>query len=1088
MRKYKGWMRISAAMIAVCMVISAMAVLPTRAANEASKSEAAEAEAAAQAEQAAQSGETVRVGYYPVDQYQQVDDNGNYSGYAYDYFMQLQKYTKWNYEFVEASYADCYKMLLTGDIDIMSGMIKTPGRESQVLFSNASFSNTQNELYCRTDEDMYYEDYEAFDGCSVAILKGALQDELKQYAADHNFTINIVEYDTTEQLQEAVLNGEADMMFAASVSEGIDIKVVARLQKTPLYYGISKQKPELVEELDKAWDLIINNNPNFGTNMAEKYMVDGANASATFNKEEAEYIAEGETVYVIVNKDWAPISWYDEESKSYKGIAIDVAKQIEEYSGLHLEYCTEAEFNEIAAKDPSTINSVLAILADDNAWAVRQDVMMTNHIVDATVVMVTKRGAANVDMKDAKIALPKNFYITWRMQDEYAEDQIVYCDTAEECLEAINEGKADATFVNELVATYYLSMLEYSNLFATTHSGYEENLAFAINKYTDKPLLGIVDKAILCIGNNEMDQIVLQNSIADQRVSLRGLYYSNPMLVVTIIVLIVVILLLIIGVIYRAMEKRKRMAEELEREQETSNARTEFFMMISHEIRTPLNAVVGYLNLTEEECHKNGVEMEYLKRAQRAAAQMTDISEDMLDYTRIASDTATLQEKVFDLKSLVNEIEQNFSISALKKELDFQFTITDITHEYIYGDRLRIAQIMQNLLSNSVKFTDVGGKVRANVKQIEKEDGNIEIQFTAEDTGKGMSQEFLEKVCTPFKQGDRAYSRTHGGLGLGLYLAKYYIEAMNGHMDVTSELGKGSTFKVTLPLKKAATEEVLEKHISLAHVRAIIGGVDAEDNDQLKSVLKRLGMKSDVVDSEKLVLRRIQSRMGTAYAYNLCILDDSLLMGSNGAAGDDSEKLDILDEITKMENAPIVYVQTSKSDIVDALKKDKRIRQVLYKPIFQSVLFDAIMDTFGEYKAEEVIDLKDFTGVHAMIVEDNKINADILMRVLGKVNVESTLCENGQIAVDTFEKSPAGTFDIIFMDIQMPVMDGYEATRAIRNSRTQLTGLDIPIVAVSANAFPEDIEKSLACGMNEHFSKPIQNKRLYGAIEKYCHI
>lgn len=1052
MEKRSGWIRLSAAILSVCMLCASMGVLPVKAA------------------------EKVRVGFYPVEQYQQKNDNGTYSGYAYDYYMQLQKYTRWDYEFVEADYADCYQMLVNGEIDIMSGMIRTPAREEQMYFSDVSFSNTQNELYCSNDAEMYYEDYEAFDGCKVGILKGALQDELLEYADQNHFRIDIVEYNTTKEIQDAVLNDDVDMMFAASVSENVPIKVVARLDKTPLYYGISKQRPELVEELNQGWKMIVNNNPNYSTMMAEKYMVDGANASATFTKEEADYIASGEPVYVIVNKKWAPISWFDESEGVYKGIAIDVAKQIEGYSGLKLQFCTEKEFNEIEKEDPTAKMNAFAILADDNAWAVQQDVMMSNHIADATVVMITERGVSNAGQEDVKIALPKRFYITWRMQELFSEDQILYCDTVEECLEAVNSGKADATFVNELVATYYLSMLEYSNLFATTHSGYEENLAFAINKNTDKPLLGIVDKAILCIGNNEMDQIILQNSIAEQKVSLSGLYYSNPILVITITVLIVVLLGLISIIWYRAIDKKKRMTAELEREQETSSARTEFFMMISHELRTPLNAIVGYLNLTEEEFRKNGIDMEYLKRAQQAARQMTDISEDMLDYTRIASNSATLQERVFDLKSLINEIEQNFSIAALKKEIDFQFSVTDITHEYIYGDRLRITQVMQNILSNGVKFTQAGGKVLANVKQVETEDGGLQIAFSVEDTGKGMSKEFLEKVCIPFKQGDHEYSRTHGGLGLGLYLAKYYIEAMHGYMEVESELGKGSKFTVVLPLKKGATEEVIEKHISLSHVRALIGGPNEEDNSQLKAVLKRLGIKSDVVITGEQVLKKMKSRMGGAYAYNLLILEDSLVLGEST----------LLDDIARISNLPKIYVQTNKSSRVDALNADQRISQVLYKPIFQSVLFDAIMNTFGEYKESESDGYKDFSNIHAMIVEDNKINADILTRVLSKTNAKVTICENGQIAVDMFETEPEGTFDIIFMDIQMPVMDGYEATRRIRHSRVQLEGASIPIVAVSANAFPEDIEKSLESGMNEHFSKPIQNQKLYGAIERYC--
>lgn len=1022
---------------------------------------------------------TVRVGYYLSPNYQDNNEDGTYSGFSYDYFMQIQKYTRWNYEFVEASYADCYKMLLNGEIDVMSGILKTPEREEQMIFSRYSVANSQNKLYARLDdENLFYESYDTFDGCKIALQQGVLTDEVEDYCRVHNFNAEILQYETMKDMEAALLSGEVDMVCASSISDDIQTKIVGRMDKMPLYYVTAKNEPEVAAELDIALQKIFDNNPDFFTQMSERYMISGANATATFTREELAYIQSDQPVYVIVNPNWAPITWYDETTKTYKGIFIDVINKIKEYSGLDLVLCTEDEFNEKAIADPSMIDNVVAILADDNGWAVQQDVMMSNHVVDSSVVMVTKRGAHRSAEDDAQIiALPKRFYIGYVMRNELKDKNIVYYDTVQDCLDAVNNGRADVTFVNELVSTYFLSMLEYSDLFATANSGYYENLAFAVNKESEVPLLSILDKSLLCIGTAEMEQMVVQNSIAEERFSLKGLYYSNPLVAILAVIFIVAVVFGLVSLVISVQNNKKRTELELKKEFETSNARTEFFMMISHEIRTPLNAIVGYLNLVEEQIQEKGGEMEYIKRSQNAAKQLTDIADGMLDYTRIASNTVEMRERLFDIKDVVLSVDQNISLRAAQKDLKYRFYADDITHEYVIGDQLRVAQIIQNLLSNAVKFTDEGGTVEARISEKVLENDCVELTFTCRDSGKGMSGEFLEKLCAPFSQSDKSYSRTHGGMGLGLFLTRYFIDAMHGTFQVESKVEEGSYFTVVLPLKRPNSEQLVENHVDCSHVRAIIGGVNTEESNQLKDLLKRLKIKSDVIVEPEKLVKRIRSRIGGEYEYTLCILDETMLEG----------EFSVIGAVAELNPSPAIFVMTGNFQMVDTLTAKEHVREVLYKPIFQSVLFDAVLNTFGEYEVQDKEETEeDFTGLRALIAEDNMVNADILTRILKKVHMEATVCENGKAAVDTFEQAPEGIYQIVFMDIQMPVMNGYEATEKIRISNN-LQGRTIPIVAVSANAFPEDIEKSLQSGMNEHMSKPVNGSRLYKAIRKYCY-
>lgn len=550
--------------------------------------------------------QTVRVGYYPVMEYQDKDADGNYWGFGYDYYIQIQKYTGWEYEFVETSYADCMEQLAAGEIDIISGVIPTDARREQMLFSDYSISNTQSKLYARmSDNEGFYEGYESFDGKTVAVMRGTLLTDLDDYQEKHHFTMTARAYDTLEQMEQALESGEVDLLYATSISETSATKIVARFHKISLYYGVSKAKPELLEELDGALQMIIDNNPNFYTQMSDKYMVSGANAFASFTEEEYAYTQSGTPVYVIMNPNWAPVSWYDEAAGAYRGIAADILDEISSYSGLQFVFCTDVEFRALMEKAPDVANDVLAILADDNTWAGRQNVMLSNRFVDASVVMVSKRGTHQTENAE-RIALPENFYISWKIAPTLPAEAITYYPTVEDCLKAINAGRADVTYLNELVSTYYLSTLEFSDLYASTKSGYDENLAFALNADTDKPLMGVINKSLLAIGDAELSQIVMQDSAATERVTLAGLFYANPVTFLLVTVLIMLILGAAIIAAVLMWSKRRRLAVELEREQENAAARTESFMMISHELRTPLNAIVGYLDMAAVLCAPAG--------------------------------------------------------------------------------------------------------------------------------------------------------------------------------------------------------------------------------------------------------------------------------------------------------------------------------------------------------------------------------------------------------------------------------------------------------------------------------------------------
>ncbi len=515
-----------------------------------------------------------------------------------------------------------------------------------------------------------------------------------------------------------------------------------------------------------------------------------------------------------------------------------------------------------------------------------------------------------------------------------------------------------------------------------------------------------------------------------------------------------------------------KLIEAIDKQSSTINqtkAQSEFFMLISHEVRTPLNAISGYLNLDMEEHKKNNWNTEYLNKTFTAVNQLTNIADEMLEYTKIKTGAVELKKDIFKLDAIINRVKQTIELEAGVKHIDFTINIENIIYQYIIGDQLRIELIIQHLLDNAVKFTQPGGIVKAVLKEHISDDNELFLEFSCSDTGKGMSKEFCNQICAPFNQSDKSYSRIHGGLGIGLYLSRYYIEAMNGSFNVESTLGEGSSFSISMQVDIPDRKYITDSKMSCKAVRAVIYCSEENRADKIKEILKSLKIKSDIITDADKAVKRIKSRAGGEYAYSLCVIDTD----------DEDGLMDFLSQVKAVSQDIVIFTYADKE--LDSALIDRKINRLFA----QSELFNAVIDSFGLQSEEDVYEAETFTGINAMIVEDNNINADILIHILNDIGITSKVFENGKLAVEEFEKTVTGTYQIIFMDIQMPVMNGYEATKKIRLCDRE-DGKNIPIVAVSANAFDTDIAASIAAGMNEHLAKPVNLVKIAGVVKKYC--
>lgn len=529
-------------------------------------------------------------------------------------------------------------------------------------------------------------------------------------------------------------------------------------------------------------------------------------------------------------------------------------------------------------------------------------------------------------------------------------------------------------------------------------------------------------------------------------------------------------------------EGRKALMDALQVAKEASEAKGSFMSRMSHEIRTPLNAVIGYLTLSED-CLEEPVKVgDYIGKCQSAAKHLLNIINDVLDISAIESGKIKIASEEFDLKELLTSVTLMFYNQAKEKGIDFQVAIRDMSDELVVGDQLRLNQILMNLLSNAMKFTPKGGTINLSVVQLQTEEKHVRFRFEVADTGIGMSKSFMSRIFSPFEQEKAETARRFGGSGLGLSITSNLIRMMHGSIDVESEEGKGTTFTIHLVFGKAQKQR--KEHAmsgDFSRIRALIVDDEKRSCDYMKALLKRCHVKSDMVLSGEDALKQIKRRQGTDYEYNICLIDWNM----PGMDGVETARR-IRQECG--ESMPLIIASAYDVNEIRDAATQAGVSRLIAKPLFQSSMLDLLVDTFGKYHPEMELEFDnkkiDFSGIRVLLVEDNEMNREIAVTILKKSGLVIDTAVDGKDAYDKFVQSDQDTYQVILMDIQMPIMDGHEATKAIRAS-AHPQAKTVPILAMTANAFTEDVTAALASGMNDHVAKPINYDKLYDLLTKY---
>ena len=504
---------------------------------------------------------------------------------------------------------------------------------------------------------------------------------------------------------------------------------------------------------------------------------------------------------------------------------------------------------------------------------------------------------------------------------------------------------------------------------------------------------------------------------------------------------------------------------------ETANrAKSTFLSNMSHDIRTPMNAIIGFTTLAISNIDDKNRVKDYLSKTLASSNHLLSLINDVLDMSRIESGKIHLEEVEVNLSDVLHDLKTIVSGQIYAKQLEFYMDAMDVTDEDVYCDKTRLNQILLNLLSNAIKFTPAGGTVSVRVRQLAgKVRGCGQYEFRIKDNGIGMSQEFAQKIFEPFERERTSTVSRIQGTGLGMAITKNIVDMMGGTIKVQTAQGKGSEFIICLPMRTQDEHRPVEKITELEGLKALVVDDDFNTCDSVTKMLVKVGMRAEWTLSGKEAVLRARQSIEMSDVYHAYIIDWRL---------PDMNGIEVTRQIRSLhDDTPIIILTAYDWSDIEVEAKAAGVTAFCSKPMFMSDLRETLMSALGQNQtdaAQELLPQKnaDFKGRHILLVEDNELNREIAQEILREYGFRVDTAENGAVAVEKVCTAAPGSYDLVLMDVQMPVMDGYTATRKIR-ALDDPARAKIPILAMTANAFDEDRCNALESGMNGFLSKPI---------------
>ena len=902
----------------------------------------------------------IRVGSFE-DTFDYVDKNGVRRGYGYELMQALAGYTGWKFEYVKCDWSNCFDKLENGEIDIMGDISYTDERAQKMLFPDEPMGEEKYILYADlSDMDIGTSDFKFMDGKRVGVLIDTepeiMLTEWENKNGIHTEHVNVYNNDDVEK---KLANHEIDCFV--SLEESIwseqGIASVTTIGKSGIYFAINKERSDIKTELDYAMRQLEQDSPFFKADLYKKYFT--LDYRQILTGEEKSWLEEhGDIRIGFLNNDPAIFS-RDEATEKLTGMLAEYTSYAKDCLGNRALKFYMQEYDSYDEMTQALQNCEIDVVfyAGRNPdFAEKNGYALTNTAWTYSLMAVTDEGKFD-ENRVYTVAVPKEKdALKQHIAFGYPQWKLVDYDSLEDAADMVMNEKADCFLIGTSQALRYDNNRDFKSVPLTKTM----EACFAV-RGGEGTLLSILNKTLKAMPSDMLTSALAIYDSTEDKVTFWDFVKDNMFAFFVAIGFFSLSIISIIFVLLRKARKAEAVAKlaandtqklndkleiALKKAEDASLAKTRFLNNMSHDIRTPMNAILGYAQIMEDEL--NGKEMpevsEHLEKLQQSGNLLLSIINNVLDMARIESGRMELDENYCRIEDVWKSLFAVFDENAMKKNIALHYAM-NVEHEHVLTDVTKVKEILVNILSNAIKYTPAGGSVMVDVDELPcDESGYMIVKIRVSDTGIGMSQDYQTKIFEAFTREQNTTKSKIAGTGLGMSIVKKYVDLLGGTINVESELGKGSTFTVTLKHRIADESYYVKKHI------------------------EEPGTGSEILE-----------------------------------------------------------------------------------------------------------------GRNILLAEDNDLNAEIAEAILERAGLKTERVEDGIQCVNRIMEMPVGTYDMILMDIQMPKMDGYKATQAIRNLPDRDKAC-IPIIAMTANAFVEDKRDAIAAGMNGHIAKPIQVDKLLSML------
>ena len=1030
------------------------------------------------------SAKVVRVGSFE-DTFNYVNEKGARKGYGYELLETLSGYAGWQFEYVTCDWSDCFEKLKNGEIDIIGGISYTEDRTQEMLFSDEPMGVEKYYLYADLSRaDISASDYKTLNGKKIGVLMGTEPEVmLTEWEEKYGLKTEHVNISNNEDVKQKLANHEIDCFVSLEESFWAErgISTITRVGESGIYYAINKNRPDIKEELDDAMRALDEAVPFYTADLYKRYF--SMDYTPILTGEEKAWLRKHGAIRMGFLASDSGVSTFDPATGEFTGVITDYIQFAADCLGnQELEFQLVGYDSKEAELDALKSGEIDMIFHFDQSPNLAEEYHFacTNTTWTSNLMAVTNKQHFNENNVN-RIAVPQNkLSLKKYLAFYYPQWEIVDCDTQEDAARLVKDGQADC----------FVTGISSENKYSKKYSFYSVPLVnpvrscFAVNS-GNRSLLSILNKTIKAMPVNMLAGALAMYKSSARKVTLSDFIKDNffkVMLISSIAVAVVLLTILMLLQKARKAEAAARKAasdtQELnaklqvavEKAESANRAKSTFLSNMSHDIRTPMNAIIGFTTLALSNIDDTDRVKDYLGKTLASSNHLLSLINDVLDMSRIESGKIHLEEVEVNLSDVLHDLKTIVSGQIFAKQLELYMDVMDVTDEDVYCDKTRLNQILLNLLSNAIKFTPAGGTVSVRVRQLAgKVRGCGQYEFRIKDNGIGMSQEFAQKIFEPFERERTSTVSRIQGTGLGMAITKNIVDMMGGTIEVQTAQGKGTEFTVCVPMRAQTEQRPVEKITELEGLKALVVDDDFNTCDSVTKMLVKVGMRAEWTLSGKEAVLRARQSIEMSDVYHAYIIDWRL---------PDMNGIEVTRQIRSLhDDTPIIILTAYDWSDIEVEAKAAGVTAFCAKPMFMSDLRETLMSALGQKPADAVQRLlpeknADFKGKHILLVEDNELNREIAQEILQEYGFLVDTAENGAVAVEKVSTAAPGSYDLVLMDVQMPIMDGYTATRKIR-ALDDPARAKLPILAMTANAFDEDRRNALESGMNGFLSKPI---------------